>query len=219
VQHAIGPVLPVLVAGGRWAADDPQAPVLDEFLGELSVGYTLLPPYGQGLITWPELEGMGLSRRVLRRRAADCLDGRVTDARVHGQPPALMLAFDGMASTLLLADSFWRGLASSVPGELVVGVPARDVVIVTGSESRPGLEKVRRAVDRVHFAGDRGLLTKRLLVRRRGVWEHYQDRSSTMDTGRPAIRAEVGVGAGAEHEHQRAQHRGQVYGTAQRRQA
>jgi hypothetical protein len=55
----------------------------------------------------------------------------------------------------------------------VVGVPARDVVIVTGSESRPGLEKARRAVDRVFFAGDRHLLTRRLLVRRRGVWEVF----------------------------------------------
>jgi hypothetical protein len=58
-----------------------------------------------------------------------------------------------------------------VPGDLIVGLPARDAVIVTGSESVPGLEKVRRAVNRVYFAGDRHLLTRDLLVRRRGVWE------------------------------------------------
>jgi hypothetical protein len=45
------------------------------------------------------------------------------------------------------------------------------VVIVTGSQSRPGLERVRRAVNRMFFAGDRHLLTRHVLIRRGGVWE------------------------------------------------
>ncbi|MEV4131525.1 hypothetical protein AB0J72_05105 [Dactylosporangium sp. NPDC049742] len=84
-----------------------------------------------------------------------------------------MLQFDGVASTLLLAEPFWAGLERAVPGELVVGVPARDAVIVTGSQSPPGLAKVRRAIDRIFFAGDPHLLSRKLLVRRRGVWEVF----------------------------------------------
>lgn len=84
-----------------------------------------------------------------------------------------MLNFEGIASSLLLAEGLWASLERSVPGELVVGVPARDVVIVTGSNSPPGLAKVRRAVDRVFFAGDRYLLSRKMLVRRRGIWEPY----------------------------------------------
>ena len=110
---------------------------------------------------------------MLRRQAAHNLDARLGAAQVHGQPPALMLQFDGIASTLLLAEPFWAGLERAVPGELVVGVPARDVVIVTGSQSPPGLAKVRRAIDRVFFAGDPHLLSRKLLVRRRGVWEVF----------------------------------------------
>ena len=47
-----------------------------------------------------------------------------------------------------------------MPGELVVGVPARDVVVVTGSQSAPGLEKARRCVERVFFAGGENLLSR-----------------------------------------------------------
>ena len=47
-----------------------------------------------------------------------------------------MLSFEGLESSLLLATDFWTRLQGAVPGELVVGVPARDVVIVTGSQSR-----------------------------------------------------------------------------------
>jgi uncharacterized protein YtpQ (UPF0354 family) len=165
-----GTVLPVLTRAPELPEGDPHAPVLDEFVGGLFVGYTFGPPYGKRLITWQDLERIEEPRRNLRKHAAANLDAELDGLRVHGQPPALMLGFDGLASTLLLAESVWAGLADSVPGDIVVGVPARDVVITTGSESRPGLEKVRRAVNRVYFAGDRHLLTRDLLVRRDGVW-------------------------------------------------
>jgi hypothetical protein len=53
-------------------------------------------------------------------------------------------------------------------------VPARDVVVVTGSQSKCGLDKAKRAVDRVFFAGDQHLLSRQLLVRRDGGWETFQ---------------------------------------------
>ena len=166
-------LLPVLAPLRDMRRDDVHAPVLDEFLGGLGVGYSYGPPFGDRLVTWADLQRMELPRRMLRRQAANNLDDRLGVAQVHGQPPALMLQFDGIASTLLLAEPFWAALERSVPGELVVGVPARDVVIVTGSESPPGLAKVRRAVDRVFFAGDRYLLSRKLLVRRHGVWQVF----------------------------------------------
>jgi uncharacterized protein YtpQ (UPF0354 family) len=173
VQLGNGTVLPVLTAA-RYQREVPQdklhAPVLDPFVGDLSVGYSFGPEFGRRLITWQDLERIEVPRTLLRKHAAHNLDARLAQANVHGQPPALMLDFDGIASTLLLADALWADLEAAVPGELVVGVPARDVVIFTGSQSRPGLEKVRRAVDRVFFAGDRHLLSRELLVRRRGEW-------------------------------------------------
>ncbi len=146
--------------------------VLDEYFGDLFVAYSFGPPYGERLVTWRDLERMGMAPRILRRHAAANLDTRLADMQVHGQPPALMISFGGIESSLLLADELWGDLERAVPGELVIGVPARDVVIVTGSESRPGLAKARRAIDRVFFAGNQNhLLVRDLLVRRRGFWE------------------------------------------------
>ncbi|GAA0720307.1 hypothetical protein Drose_06615 [Dactylosporangium roseum] len=168
-------LLPVLVPLRDVRRDDAHSPVLDDFMSGLGVGYSYGPPFGQRLATWADLQRMEMPRRALRREAAHNLDARLGAAAIHGQPPALMVNFEGIASTLLLAEAFWAGLERSVPGELVVGVPARDVVIVTGSHSPPGLAKVRRAVDRVFFAGDRYLLSRKLLVRRRGIWEFFAD--------------------------------------------
>ena len=60
-----------------------------------------------------------------------------------------------------------------VPGELVIGMPRRDALIITGSRSPAGLAKVRRAVDRTFFAGGTHLLTRNLLVRRGGGWRRF----------------------------------------------
>jgi len=171
VQLTPGTVLPVVTRALDEPFDDLHAPVLDEFAGGLFVGYSFGPPFGQRLITWQDLERIEVPRRVLAREAAHNLEAKLGDAQIHGQPPAIMLGFDGLASSLLLTDALWADLADAVPGDLIVGLPARDAVIVTGSESVPGLEKVRRAVNRVYFAGDKHLLTRDLFVRRRGVWE------------------------------------------------
>ncbi len=164
-------VLPVLVSVSDPGYQD--AHVLDGYLDDVAVAYTVGPPYGDRLLTWEDLDRLDMSRRELRRAAADQLDGMLDHVRVHGQPPALMLSFDGLESSLLLSELFWDELADSVPGDLVIGVPARDVVIITGSRSRAGLEKARRAVDRVFFAKGEHLLLPDLVVWRDGEWEPF----------------------------------------------
>lgn len=166
VQVTSARLLPLLVSLRDPSVADQQ--VLDEFNDGIAVAYAFGPPYGERLVTWSDLRRMNVSRRNLRRAALRHLDGELASVRIHGQPPALMLSFYGLESSVLLVDDFWDDIQRSVPGDLVVGVPARDVVIFTGSESRPGLERARRAVDRVFFAGDQHLLSRDLLVWRGG---------------------------------------------------
>lgn len=166
--------LPVLVSLEDLEPEDEEDIVLDEFLGTLAVGYAPGPDY-QALLTWQDLQRLGASQDALRAYAFDLLSKSAADVQVVGQPPALMLSFGGWESSAVLVDEFWERMAAQVPGELVIGVPARDVVVVTGSGSPPGIEKVRRAVDRLFFAGGRGLLSRELLVWRRGweIWRHH----------------------------------------------
>jgi len=171
VQVTRATVLPVLVRVGD--AEVSPAHLTDPFLGGLTVGYTLEPAGRRRLLTWPELERSGLPHRELWRAAAANLYRLLERVAIHGQPPALMLSLDGLESSALLAHAFWDDLAGSVPGDLVVGVPARDVVIFTGAHSHSGLRKLRRAVDRVFFAGGPHLLSSDLLVRRRRRWEVF----------------------------------------------
>src|SRR6516164_5839505 len=131
---------------------DPAAVRDDSFAG-LAVVYTFGPDFGRRVVTHADLGQLQLHPQMLRQSAFQHLEVLSSRAEFHGQPPALMLSFEGLESSLLLANDFWARLEGAVPGELVVGVPARDVVIVTGSQSGAGMEKVRRCVERVFFAG------------------------------------------------------------------
>ncbi|HEX6869978.1 MAG TPA: hypothetical protein VF163_02680 [Micromonosporaceae bacterium] len=179
-----------LLAPGSSNRIDPGA-VREKYCADLSVVYTFGPQFGRRIVTHADLDQLELSPRMLRRAALEHLEVLAGRAEFHGQPPALMLSFEGLESSLLLATDFWSRLQGAVPGELVVGVPARDVVIVTGSQSVPGLEKVRRCVDRVFMAGDEFPLTRGLLVRRGGAWEPF-DGPQRQSRLHPAARHHLG---------------------------
>jgi uncharacterized protein YtpQ (UPF0354 family) len=164
-------ILPVLISVRDRAYDEGN--VLEEYIDGVVVGYTVGPPYGETLVTWSDLERIEIPRRRLRRQALDNLEDMMDSVYIYGQPPALMLSFNGLESSVLLIDEFWEGLAESVPGDLVVGVPARDVVILTGSASRGGLERATRAVERVFYANGPNLLLRDLLVWRDGQWDRF----------------------------------------------
>jgi uncharacterized protein YtpQ (UPF0354 family) len=163
--------MPVVVSAGDPGYSDHH--VLDVLFDDLVVGYSLGRPHGERLMTWADFDRLDMSRRELRRRAAEHLDASLVQVRIHGQPPALMPSFDGIESSLLLADDFWESFEGSVPGSIVIGMPARDVLIITGSRSPSGIAKARRAVDRMFFAGGRHLLTPNLLIRRHGAWDRF----------------------------------------------
>jgi uncharacterized protein YtpQ (UPF0354 family) len=171
VQVMNATVMPIVLSKSDPGLSDKH--VVDSLFENLAVGYSIGDNGGARLMTWTDFDRLGMTRRDLRRSAAATLDSAMLGARMCGQPPALMLSFGGIESSALLCDEFWDSLQGSVPGEVVIGAPARDVVIITGSRSPTGLSKVRRAIDRMFFAGGAHLLTQHMLVRRGGSWERF----------------------------------------------
>ena len=89
-------------------------------------------------------EDFGLSREELRSLAIANLKrvlpkiemGRVGDV-------ALMSAGGNYEASLLLIDEIWSSRQIEVNGDIVVAIPTRDALLVTGSRSRSGLKLVR----------------------------------------------------------------------------
>lgn len=84
----------------------------------------------------------------------------------------LLEAGGNYEASLLLLDEIWAEYAKGVDGELVVGVPTRDVVLFTGSRSRSGLKQLKADVRELHTKGSYPV-SNRLLMRRNGKWQEF----------------------------------------------
>jgi uncharacterized protein YtpQ (UPF0354 family) len=140
-------------------------------VGELVVMYAFDLPDCFQFVAQRDCERLGLSGTDLLPLAIANLRRRLPPVQRLGCPPTFgFLAGGNLEASLLLLDEVWDELAPLVPGELVAAVPARDVVVVTGSDSSEGLAIVRSSVERVWVGGDH-LLTKQLLVWRDRRWQ------------------------------------------------
>jgi uncharacterized protein YtpQ (UPF0354 family) len=74
-------------------------------------------------------------------------------------------------ASLLLADNIWTGGQVKVDGDIVVAVPAKNVLIATGSHNAPGLARLRAAAAK--FAGGPNGLSSALFVYRDGKFVRF----------------------------------------------
>jgi uncharacterized protein YtpQ (UPF0354 family) len=119
-----------------------QQHLADRFNDELVIVYAQDDPNRMRYLTTQE--DFGLSREELRSLAIANLKrvlpkiemGRVGDV-------ALMSAGGNYEASLLLIDEIWSSGQIQVNGDIVVAIPTRDALLVTGSRSRSGLKLVR----------------------------------------------------------------------------
>ena len=74
-------------------------------------------------------------------------------------------------ASLILADNLWTGGQIKVDGDIVVAVPAKDVLIATGSHNAAGLARLRAAAAK--FASGPNGLTSALFVYRDGKFVRF----------------------------------------------
>jgi uncharacterized protein YtpQ (UPF0354 family) len=107
-------------------------------------------------------------RRTLRERAIVNLKRILPkiQMRPHDEGWAEIEAGGNYEPSLLLVNEVWSRGQIQVDGDIVIAIPARDALLVTGSNNRKGLETLRARADKL--AADPYRLTKTLFVDRAG---------------------------------------------------
>jgi hypothetical protein len=172
-----------------------EEPVREPFTGDLYVTYGIdrgfwqASPDGSGggaleRVNRKHCAEAGLVPEALRRQAVANLRARRPDLALTRYPDAPAIAVTlggdprseliplGLESGLLLDDALMDKLAQDVEGDLVVAVPARPVLVASGTGHPDGLAKLSWVVDQVWAtAGNGPLLIRDLLVRRPTGWQ------------------------------------------------
>ena len=92
-----------------------------------------------------QLAQAGVKREELRALALENLMRLLPQVDLHKGPLVSMLTAGGnYEASLLLVKDFWGAGKVQVTGEIVVAVPSRDVVLITGSANADGLAHIRK---------------------------------------------------------------------------
>jgi len=116
----------VKAAGGR------QEQLIEDLNSELVISYAEDTPNAMHHLTTDDYSG---DRRELRALAIKNLKRVLPniEMRVLNEYVSIISAGEDYTPSLLLLDDLWTGGQIKVKGEIVVAVPARDVILVTGS--------------------------------------------------------------------------------------
>lgn len=119
-----------------------QQHLAEPFNKELVIVYALDDPNRMRYLTTQE--DFGLSRAELRALAVENLKRVLPKIELRGDDEVMLMSAGGnYEASLLLIDDIWSSGQVKVNGDIVVAIPTRDVLLVTGSRNRAGLKRVR----------------------------------------------------------------------------
>ena len=150
--------------------------VAEPLTGDLVVVYAFDLDNHFGPVRPHDLRRLELDPSRLRAIAIANLRARLPPLQRNGRSGVWMLINPGSGgvyeASLLLLDDVWTALADDVKGDLVVAVPARDLLFVTGSSDAAGIERVK-AMTADAFARQDNAISSGLYVRRDGAWSPW----------------------------------------------
>jgi len=152
---------------GRVRAQTPNAADLavEDFNNELVIVYAVDDPKRMRYLTTDELTG--IERKELRTLALENLLRIMPKIQMATDGTlGMMVAGGDYEASLVLFDNIWTDGTVKVKGDVVVAIPTRGMLLVTGSQDRAGLKRMREIVAK--NADEPYRLTTALFVYRKG---------------------------------------------------
>jgi uncharacterized protein YtpQ (UPF0354 family) len=119
-------------------------PIFEKYNDELLVVYAEDDEKSIRYFTQNEFNKLHISRDSIAVIALDNLDRILTKAERTGNNGRYMVTAGGTyESSMLLLNSFWSNKNFPVKGDIVVTIPNRDVLLITGSKDKPNLDWIR----------------------------------------------------------------------------
>jgi uncharacterized protein YtpQ (UPF0354 family) len=152
-----------------------DSPVQQPLVADLVLFYGFDQPTYFTMVAQRDLARLGLDKQKLHAVALANLRRTMPQPELHQiSTGVFMLTCGGnFEATILLLDEVWQQVSAMVSDDLVVAVPARDMVIFTGTDNRDGLAFMRSKVSHILESGDH-ILTRHFLIRSETGWRIYE---------------------------------------------
>lgn len=153
-----------------------ERPVTDNFTVDIHIVYLIDFNNHFTYINFAHLTKWSISKEYLRQTALSNLDQLANEhAKFHGDSEYALITLDGnFEASLVLSDMFWPHIQQiTESANLVIGIPTRDVLVVSYLENEQGIEKLRQAVKGTFPNGDHSV-SKWLYLRSNDKWIEYE---------------------------------------------
>ena len=155
-----------------------RAPVVEPLLADLVVTYAFDLPGLFRMVNELDCSQLGLSLDSLRDTALTNMRDKAEGVLPVWDAPLMRLALGGqLEPSMLLLREFWNCLATNVPGEVVVALPAPNALLVSSTEAVGGGASRLRSELGLAIQPSKAL-SQHLLVWRDGLWEVLIDNAA-----------------------------------------
>ena len=163
-------------------------PVYEDFSPDLIILYAEDSPKNIRYLTPKDLEALKIEKKDLRSLACENLKRVIPKIERHGTNGLYMLTAGGdYEASLLLLDSLWNNSQMPVQGEILVAIPTRDLLLVTGTGHPEAVEKVKQMANKSFEEGSYRL-TPKLFIYRNGRFSDFKTSGGTGAASNAALR-------------------------------
>ena len=153
-----------------------EEPALENFLMDIQVMYLIDFDSFYSYISKGQLKKWRISIDSLKRTAISNLDQLAEGkAQLHeGKEYGMVILNGNLEASLLLSTNFWSNLLGVLKyEELIVGVPARDMLLIANGKNEESIAQLGEAIKRTYALGD-NVISKWMFQRVNGVWVNYK---------------------------------------------
>ncbi len=147
----------------------------DEYNDELIICYGEDLPKSIQYLTEAALKNTAYAKESIKEIAHKNLDSFFNKVEIHGEDGFYMVSAGGCFETsLLLFGKFWDKKTLNVNGDFVIGVPNRDILLVTGNNDEIGINKARSLIQKSVKESWSYPVSSKLFIYRNGKFEIYE---------------------------------------------
>lgn len=167
----IKPVIEPQVQG-----DASLAPLIDTFVGDLDIRYAFDSEHGFRYLNQQDLKRLKLARGELLSLAVANFRRRYPRLGIERPVAFVGRIVNGgdLEASLMLDVAFWEKEKARFGGEMVAGVPVRDVLWFTGASSRDNVGNLRENTERAHKEAGERAVSRLMYAWRNKRWELFE---------------------------------------------
>jgi uncharacterized protein YtpQ (UPF0354 family) len=104
-------------------------------------------------LTQEDFKKLNIEQHELKKIAIENLSNSVEIER-HGDNGYYMLLADGNYESSLILLDIWNKENFDVKGEIIIGIPSRDLLIITGKNDAENIVRLKKTINEVNEDGD-----------------------------------------------------------------